>query len=73
MRFIYSYGEGNGIFRWNFYGDRDKGGDVTNYYEEIADDKAQIVMNQEETAVFDDLELARMTEEQIAKYQESGS
>lgn len=29
MRFIYTIGEGNGIFKWGFYGERDIPSDIT--------------------------------------------
>jgi WD40 repeat protein len=35
MRFIYTLGEGNGIFRWSFYGDKEMPGDINKYYEEL--------------------------------------
>jgi WD40 repeat protein len=35
MKFIYSIGEGNGIFRWNFHGDKEMPEDLFKHYEEI--------------------------------------
>jgi WD40 repeat protein len=35
MRFIFSVGDGNGIFRWSFFGDRESPADMSKHYEEI--------------------------------------
>lgn len=35
MRFIFSVGDGNGIFRWSFFGDREAPADMSKHYEEI--------------------------------------
>lgn len=35
MRFIYTLGEGNGIFRWSFFGDKEMPADIKKYYEEL--------------------------------------
>lgn len=39
MRFVYSIGEGNGVYRWAFYGDREMPIDLYKYYEEIEEKK----------------------------------
>ena len=39
MRHVYTLGEGNGVFRWAFYGDREQPVDVTKVYEELEDTK----------------------------------
>jgi hypothetical protein len=35
MRFVYSLGDGNGLFRWAFFGDGDTPSDIERHYEEI--------------------------------------
>jgi hypothetical protein len=35
MRFVYSIGEGNGIFKWNFYGDKEFPIDITQHFEKL--------------------------------------
>ena len=35
MRFIFSIGDANGIFRWSFFGDKEMPSDITRHYEDI--------------------------------------
>lgn len=35
MRFLFTVGDGNGIFRWSFFGDKEAPADMTKHYEEI--------------------------------------
>ena len=35
MRFMYSIGPGNGIYKWAFYGDREMPHDVLEHYEKL--------------------------------------
>ena len=35
MRFIFSLGDGNGIFRWSFFGDKETPSDITHHFEEL--------------------------------------
>ena len=35
LRFVYSIGEGNGIYKWNFYGDKEMPLELNKYYEEL--------------------------------------
>ena len=35
MRFLYTLGDGNGIFRWTFFGEKDVPSDLTKHYEEL--------------------------------------
>ena len=38
MRFMYSVGPGNGIYKWAFYGDKDMPVDIGSQYEMLPDD-----------------------------------
>ena len=35
MRYLVTIGEGNGIFRWAFFGDKEMLSDPSKYYEEL--------------------------------------
>lgn len=35
MRYLFTIGDGNGIFRWSFYGDKDIPSDMSKYFEEL--------------------------------------
>jgi hypothetical protein len=35
MRFIFTLGDGNGIFRWSFFGDKEFPSDLSKHYEEL--------------------------------------
>lgn len=40
MRFAYTVGPGNGIYKWAFYGDKEMPIDITTAYEQLPDDIA---------------------------------
>jgi len=39
LRFLYTIGDGNGIFKWSFYGDKEAPIELNKYFEEIVDKK----------------------------------
>lgn len=41
MRFVFSIGELNGIYKWAFYGDTSMPEDITQHFEELESEKAQ--------------------------------
>jgi WD40 repeat protein len=73
MRFIFSVGELNGIFKWQFYGDKSMPEDITEYFEELESEKlAKAALTEEEKekqraneGIFDQEELASYTQQQI--------
>lgn len=58
MRFLYSLGDGNGIFRWSFFGDKEVPSDLSRHYEEIELKKEA---KKVEDPVFNHDELLKMT------------
>ena len=60
MRFMFSIGEGNGIFRWSFFGDREMPSDISKCYEELEAPKKEI-KHPDGDPVFNHDDLLRMT------------
>jgi hypothetical protein len=60
MRFMFSIGEGNGIFRWSFFGDKEMPSDMSRCYEELEPPKKD-TKHPGEDPVFNHDELLRMT------------
>ena len=49
MRFVFSVGDLNGIFKWSFYGDKTMPEDIYDYFEELESEKlAKAMMTEEE-------------------------
>ena len=46
MKFLYSIGEGNGIFKWSFYGEKDMPLDITLHYEKFETKDQEKISNQ---------------------------
>lgn len=40
MRYMYSIGDGNGIFKWSFFGEKEMPSDMSRCYEELELPKA---------------------------------
>lgn len=68
MKFIYSIGEQNGIFKWAFYGDKEINHELAKHYEELVDvSKKSLkdnVRNENET-FFKQEDLQNYTQQQI--------
>ena len=64
MRFMYSIGEGNGIFKWSFFGDREMPSDMTRCYEEL-EVQNENLKHPGENPTFNHDDLLRMTNQQI--------
>lgn len=64
MRFMYSIGEGNGIFKWSFFGEREMPSDMSRCYEELELPQAEL-KHPGEDPVYNHEELLRMTNLQI--------
>ena len=61
MRYIWSVGEGNGIFKWIFFGDQSHPVDMNDHYEKLeAKEEVKIL---EEPAKFDHDELLTYTQQ----------
>lgn len=60
MRFIYTLGDGNGIFRWTFFGDKEHPSDWSTHYEELEAPKPE---KKPQDTAFDNETLLRMTNE----------
>ena len=70
MRFLYTVGPGNGIYRWAFFGDHEMPQDMTVLYEKtIAEIKREEAKENQAVTLptFKEKELKAYTEEQIAK------
>lgn len=69
LRFIFSVGKLNGIYKWQFYGDRTMPDNIDGYYEELESEiKAKLAMTEEEKekqrmneGIYDQEELATYT------------
>ena len=59
MRFIYSIGEGNGIFKWSFFGEREMPLDITKHFEKL--EEPSKTKSKENEPMFADLELKTYT------------
>lgn len=76
MRFAFSVGQWNGIFKWHFYGDKTEPEDISEYFEELESEKAKIAAQTEEEleqkrvneGIFDQEELATYTAKQIENF-----
>ena len=62
MRFLYTLGDSNGIFRWSFFGDKEVPSDISMHFEELEPPKSQ---KQQQDPVFNHDELLKMTNLQI--------
>lgn len=62
MRFIFTIGDGNGLFRWTFFGDKETPSDLSKYYEEL-EAKPQVLAHTGELGepTFNHEELLKMT------------
>ena len=70
LRYLYSVGQGNGIFRWNFFGDKDMPADLTVMFEKTQNEIKREEMKENEPVslpTFKQSELKSYTEEQIGK------
>jgi hypothetical protein len=68
MRYLFTLGDGNGIFRWTFFGEKDTPSDISKCYEELEVSKKQI---KDDNPTFNHEDLLRMTNLQIDQgYQE---
>jgi len=56
---MYTIGDGNGIFKWNFFGDKEVPSDISKCYEEL---EVKVPKGQDPTFNHDDL--LRMTQSQ---------
>jgi hypothetical protein len=59
MRYMYTIGDGNGIFKWSFFGDKEVPSDISKCYEEL---EVKVPKGQDPTFNHDDL--LRMTQSQ---------
>eukprot|EP00347_Sterkiella_histriomuscorum_P023802 403333335 len=72
LRFVYSIGEGNGVFKWCFYGDKEVPLELNKYFEELKPKTSTNLNNQQlqqQDPVFERDELMRMTENHQNYYQ----
>ncbi len=65
MRFLFTLGDGNGIFRWSFFGDKEFPSDISRHYEELELPKPQASKSQDGEPVFKHEELLKMGNLQI--------
>ena len=75
MRYLYSIGPGNGIYKWAFYGDREVPVDLPAQFEMLPDEIAREEAKEGviQIPTFDQEELKTYTEEQIAQMRENMS
>ena len=64
MRYAYTVGPGNGIYKWAFYGDKEMPIDILEAYEKLPDDIAQ------HEAKENDIPVPAFEQEQLATYTE---
>ena len=60
MRYLFSLGDGNGIFRWSFFGDKEIPSDLSQCFEELEQPKKDI-KHTDDHPVFNNDDLLRMT------------
>ena len=66
MRYLYSVGPGNGIYRWAFFGDRNMPEDISQLYE-----KTQSELNKEiETENSEEVAIPTFDQQDLLKYSE---
>ena len=64
MRYVYSIGPGNGIYKWAFWGDKDMPEDISANYE-----KTQSEIDRE-NHVEDEIKLPTFSQEELETYTE---
>lgn len=64
LRYVFTLGDGNGIFRWTFFGEKDFPSDLSQCFEELEPPKKQ-VKHPEDNPLFNHEDLMRMTNLQI--------
>ena len=69
MRYMYSIGPGNGIYKWAFYGDREMPVDILSQFEMLPEEikREESKENEIQLPTFDQETLKTYTEEQIAQ------
>jgi len=69
MRYIYSVGAGNGIYKWAFFGDKEMPVDLASQCELLPDEIARKEAKESEIPMptFDQGQLKTYTEQQIAQ------
>ena len=65
MRFVYTIGPGNGIYKWAFYGDREMPADLLAQFEMLPDEISRQEAKEDEIPVptFDQEQLKTYTEQ----------
>lgn len=64
MRFMYSIGPGNGIYKWAFYGDKEMPVDMYSHFEKLPDEIAR------EEAKEGEIPVPAFEQEQLKSYTE---
>lgn len=64
MRFLFTVGDGNGIFRWSFFGDKEHPSDISKHYEDLEPTNPQLKVEHGEPT-FDHESLLKQANSQI--------